>query len=357
MSVSQRTVEELVHARRPHAPNDLACGPFGRSGCPSQRRRRTARNALPWRHSLGVASPDAKRNTGVDVQVHLIDGTFELFRAYYSAPSRLGPGGTEVGATVGLLRSVAALLRAPEVTHVAVAFDHVIESFRNELFAGYKTGAGIEAALLAQFPLAEQAAAAAGLVVWPMLEFEADDALATAAQRFARDERVERVVLCSPDKDLVQCLVDPKVELWDRIRDRRLDAAGAREKFGIEPRSMPDYLALVGDSADGIPGIARWGAKSAAAVLSHYHHIEAIPERAEAWQVSVRGARALAENLAQARDQALLYRTLATLRVDVPLEQRLEELEYRGADVAALGRLAEQLGEGDWMQRLSQPSA
>lgn len=300
---------------------------------------------------------DSKGNTGIEVQVHLIDGTFELFRAFYSAPSRSGPSGIETGAVVGLLRSFAALLRAPEVTHVAVAFDQVIESFRNELFAGYKTGAGIEPALLAQFPLAEQASAALGLVVWPMVEFEADDALATAAQRFALDERVERVVLCSPDKDLVQCLVHPKVELWDRIRDRRLDARAAQAKFGIEPRSMPDYLALVGDTADGIPGIARWGAKSAATVLSHYPHIEAIPERAEAWQISVRGARALAENLAQARDSALLYRTLATLRSDVPLEETLGELEYRGVDANLMAELAELIGEGAWMQRLPQPSA
>lgn len=275
------------------------------------------------------------------MKVHLIDGTFELFRAYYSSPSRSSPGGIEVGAVRGIARSLLALLRDPGVTHIGVAFDHEVESFRNQLFAGYKTAEGIEPDLLAQFPLAEDASRALGLVTWPMVEFEADDALASAAARFAREPGVEQVVICSPDKDLAQCVRDPDVVCYDRIRGRMLDARGVAAKFGVGPASIPDWLALVGDSADGIPGIPRWGAKSAAAVLGVYTHLERIPNDAAAWNLSVRGARTLAENLRAARDDALLYRHLATLRTDVPLAETLDALRWRGARAAELAALAE----------------
>ena len=209
------------------------------------------------------------------MNVHLVDGTYELFRAFYGAPAARSPDGDEVGAARGLLRSLVALLNQPTTTHLAIAFDQVIESFRNELFDGYKTGDGIDEDLWAQFPLAEELAAALGLVVWPMVEFEADDAIATAAGRFARSKQVDRVLLASPDKDLAQCVQGERVVLLDRMRDRVIDEAGVHEKWGVAPASIPDLLALVGDAADGIPGVPRWGAKSAAAVLRVHEHLEA----------------------------------------------------------------------------------
>ncbi len=287
------------------------------------------------------------------MQVHLVDGTYELFRAYYGAPKRQNPDGEEVGATRGFLRSLWSLLQDEEVTHVGVAFDHVVESFRNDLFDGYKTGDGIEPELLAQFPLVEAAAAALGVVVWPMVEFEADDAIATAAHKFARSKRVEQVVICTPDKDLAQMVVDDRIVTWDRMRDKRLDAAGVEEKFGVPPSSIPDYLALVGDSADGIPGIPRWGAKSTATVLAHYGAIASIPDDAESWQVKVRGAKTLADNLAAQREDAMLYRELATLRRDVPLTEKLGDLKWKGADVDALGELCERLDDERFYARVS----
>jgi 5'-3' exonuclease len=286
------------------------------------------------------------------VQVHLIDGTFELFRAFFAVPSSRSAQGAEVGAARGLLRGFAALLTSGEVTHVACAFDHVIESFRNDLFAGYKTGDGIDPALYSQFGLAERVTQALGIVTWPMIEFEADDAIATAAHRFAQDPSVSRVVIASPDKDLSQCLLEPKVVCWDRIRNTWLDAAGATAKFGVGPASIPDYLALVGDTADGIPGIPRWGAKSAATVLAEYHHLEAIPSEARDWRVKVRGAEVLAQNLREQKDAALLYRRLATLRRDVPLAESLEDLRWRGAPEAELTRLCEELSEPSVLERV-----
>jgi 5'-3' exonuclease len=287
------------------------------------------------------------------MRLHLVDGTFELFRAHFGAPSALSPNGTEVGATRGLLRSLLALLREPGVTHVAVAFDHVIESFRNRLFAGYKTGEGLPPELLAQFPLAEDAARALGVVVWPMVEFEADDALATAAARWWDAPNVDQVVICSPDKDLMQCVRGSRVVSFDRIRRKSTDEAGVIEKFGVPPRSIADLLALVGDDADGIPGVPRWGAKSAAAVLAHYHTIEAIPDREGEWGVAVRGAAALAEQLRQHREEARLYRTLATLRTDVPLEESLEALEWRGAHRDALIAFCSEIGDERFVERVS----
>ena len=289
------------------------------------------------------------------MRIDLIDGTYELFRSFYGAPSATGPDGREVGATRGLLRSLLALLREDETSHVAIAFDHVIESFRNELFGGYKTGEGIDTDLAAQFPLAERVAQALGLVVWPMVEFEADDALATAAARFAGDPEVDQIRLCSPDKDLGQCVQGQRVVLYDRRRDETYDDARIEEKFGVSPASIPDLLALVGDSADGIPGIPRWGMKSTAKVLQAYTHLDAIPDDPSEWTVKVRGAKGLAENLRAQRSDAQLYRTLATLRTDVPLaETTLEQLRWQGARRAALEALCEEIGDRRALERVPQ---
>jgi 5'-3' exonuclease len=285
------------------------------------------------------------------MQVHLVDGTFELFRAYYGSPQRTGADGREVGAVWGLARSMLALLGERDVTHVAIAFDHVIESFRNDLYPGYKTGEGIDPVLLAQFEPAEEACRALGLVVWPMVEFECDDALATAAARFAASDAVERVTICSPDKDLTQCVVGQRVACFDRVRRKLLDEQGVREKFGVRPHSMPDWLALVGDSADGYPGLPRWGAKSAAAVLGFYERLEAIPAAVGDWRVKVRGAPALAATLVAYRAEALLFRKLATLRTDVPLEESLADLRWQGPRTAALAELAAQWRDPNLVER------
>ncbi len=264
------------------------------------------------------------------MKIHLVDGTYELFRAYYGAPGRRDETGIEVGAVVALLRTLFSLLRHRETSHLAFAFDHVIESFRNELFDGYKTGEGIEPELKQQFLLAEKAVHALGIVVWPMIEFEADDALATAASRWRKEQQVEQIVLCSPDKDLAQCVQGTRVVCLDRRREHILDEQGVIAKFGVPPSSIADWLALVGDRADGIPGIKGWGPKSTARVLSHYHHIEEIPREATSWEIGVSRAASLARNLATHRQEALLYRDLATLRSDVPLKESLEDLYWRG---------------------------
>ena len=286
------------------------------------------------------------------MQVHLIDGTFELFRAYFAVPKSQNAAGTEVGAARGLMRSFAALLSSGDVTHVACAFDHVIESFRNDLFDAYKTGDGIDPELYSQFGLAERVTRALGIVTWPMVEFEADDAIATAAHRFAQHPLVTRVVIASPDKDLTQCLVEANVVCWDRLRNTWLDAAGVVGKFGVRAESIPDYLALVGDTADGIPGVPRWGAKSAGVVLAEYVHLEDIPSSASAWRVKLRGADALSQNLEAMRETALLYRRLATLRRDVPLTEELDDLRFAGAPEAELRALCEELGETGVFERL-----
>ncbi|MBW3580816.1 MAG: flap endonuclease [Actinobacteria bacterium] len=251
------------------------------------------------------------------MRVHLVDGTYELFRHFYALPSHRSADGKEVAATRGVLGSVLNLF-AQDATHVGVATDHVIESFRNDLWPGYKDGSGVDAALKAQFPLLEDALEAMGVKVWAMVEDEADDALASAAAVAAGDDRVEEVLICTPDKDLAQC-VGGKVVQLDRRQGLRYDAAGVETKFGVAPASIPDYLALVGDSADGFPGLAGWGAKSAASVLRHYHHLDAIPSAAGQWEVSVRNSPHLAATLAAQREQALLFRTLATLRRDCPV--------------------------------------
>ena len=298
-------------------------------------------------------SPTARMAHDGPVKVHLVDGTYELFRTHFGAPSMKAPDGREVGAARGLLRSLVAWLRSGAVTHVAVAFDHVIESFRNDLFAGYKTGEGVDAALLAQFELAEAVTRALGLVTWPMTDFEADDALATGAARYASDPAVAQVLLCTPDKDLAQCVTGDRVVCLDRARGTVLDEAGVHAKFGVGPASIADYLALVGDPQDGIPGVPKWGAKSASAVLARYTHLEAIPDDAAAWTVAVRGAASLAASLASHRADAMLYRTLATLRRDAPVTETLDDLAWRGADREALARLCDELGEGSVMHRVT----
>ena len=277
------------------------------------------------------------------MKVYLLDGTYELFRNHFGAPPKKAPDGQEVGATLGLLRSLLMLLTTPGVTHVACAFDHVIHSFRNELYAGYKTGAGVDPNLLAQFPLAEEAVAALGVVVWPMVEFEADDALAAAAVRFKDDPAVEQILIGSPDKDLAQLVSGSRVVCWDRRRDIILDEAAVVEKYGVPPRSIPDWLALVGDAADGYPGIPGWGAKSAAAVLSRFEHLEGIPEDSQTWGMGGSRAARLAESLAQCRENVLLFRQLATLRQDVPLRETLADLEWQGAR-EQLKQVCERLG-------------
>jgi 5'-3' exonuclease len=286
------------------------------------------------------------------MKIHLIDGTYELFRSFYGVPSAVAADGTEVGATRGLLRSLAPMLRQDDVTHVGIAFDHVIESFRNDLFAGYKTGEGIDPKLWAQFPLAEEASRALGLVVWPMVEFEADDAMATAAARWRDSQGVDQILLCSRDKDLAQCVRGRKVVMLDRMNSRVMGESEVLEKWGIPPTSIPDYLALVGDSADGIPGIPRWGAKSAARILAAYRTIEAIPRDESAWSVPLRGAKQLAANLRDLSSEAALFKKLATLRTDVPLPQTLTDLRWRGAPRQQLTALCEQLGEKDVMERV-----
>jgi 5'-3' exonuclease len=281
------------------------------------------------------------------MNIHLVDGTYELFRNHFGAPPKKAPDGREVGATLGLVRSLLMLLTSPGVTHVGVAFDHVIESFRNDLYTGYKTGEGVDPNLLAQFPLAEEAVSALGVVVWPMVEFEADDALGTATRRFKKSKSVEQILICSPDKDLAQLVDGKRIVCWDRRRDIIVDEAGVIEKYGVSPQSMPDWLALVGDSADGYPGIPGWGAKSAAAVLAHYKHLETIPDDPGKWKVgSISPGRAasLAESLSNRREEALLYKELATVREDVPLEEKLTDLRWQGA-YPRLKTLCNELGD------------
>jgi 5'-3' exonuclease len=252
------------------------------------------------------------------MEVHLLDGTYELFRHFFAVPSRRDPTGQEVGAVRGVLGTVLTILE-DGATHVGVATDHVIESFRNEMWPGYKTGAGVDPELMSQFPLLEEALDALGVTVWAMVAQEADDALAAAAAVAAGDRRVKRVYVCTPDKDLAQCVRDPRVVQLDRRNRRLIDEAAVREKFGVEPESIPDWLALVGDSADGFPGLSGWGAKSTATVLGRYNHLEGIPGDAAAWEVSVRGAPKLAATLSDERDLAMLFRDLATLRTDAPV--------------------------------------
>jgi 5'-3' exonuclease len=263
------------------------------------------------------------------LRVHLVDGTYELFRHFYGVPSHRNQAGREVAATRGVLSSVLGMLE-DGATHVGVATDHVIESFRNELWPGYKTSAGMDPELLGQFGLLEEAMAAMGVAVWPMIELEADDALASAAAIAAADPDVEQVIICTPDKDLGQCVVGQRVVQFDRRKGVMIDDDGVRAKFGVSPESIPDYLALVGDSADGFPGLKGWGAKTAAAVLARYGHLEAIPLAAGQWDVGVRGAPALAAVLTRERHLADLFKLLATLRTEPPVIPSAEAIRWRG---------------------------
>ena len=263
------------------------------------------------------------------MDVHLVDGTYELFRHYYALPSARDATGREVAAVRGVLASVLGMMKEG-ATHLAVATDHVIESFRNELWPDYKTGEGIEPDLLAQFPVLEEVLSAAGIVVWPMVEFEADDALAAAAVAAVRDERVKRVIICTPDKDLAQCVRGTRIVQLNRRTRIIVDEAGVIKKFGVSPVSIPDYLALVGDTADGYPGLPGWGAKSSAAVLAEFVHIESIPLDSRDWHVNAASASTLADTLSRERERALLFRTLATLRTDIALFEDVDQLRWKG---------------------------
>jgi 5'-3' exonuclease len=273
------------------------------------------------------------------MEVYLVDGTYELFRHYYALPSAKDATGREVAAVRGVVHSMLSLINSG-ARYVGVATDHVIESFRNNLWPGYKTGEGIEPDLYAQFPLLEETLGALGIPVWAMTEFEADDALASAAAAAEKDPRVDRVVICTPDKDLAQCVRGTRVVQLHRRTRTTLDETGIRAKFGVGPASIPDYLALVGDAADGYPGLRGWGAKSAAAVLAKYGHIESIPADPQTWGVNAASPGALAQTLARERDRALLFRDLATLRTHLPLFESVDELQWQGetpafADLAA----------------------
>jgi 5'-3' exonuclease len=263
------------------------------------------------------------------MNIHLVDGTYELFRYFYAVPAAKDPDGKEIGAVRGVLGSVLSMIEAG-ATHIGVATDHVVESFRNDLYAGYKTSEGVPPELLSQFPILEDALQQLGVVVWPMVEFEADDALASAAAKAAQNSEVRQVLICTPDKDLGQCVSGTRVVQLDRRREIVRDEAGVEAKFGVRPESIPDYLAVVGDSADGFPGIAGWGPKAAAMVLSRYVHLEKIPKDWRVWISSIRRAATLAESLFGAWDDALLFRALATLRLDVPVFDSIEELRWKG---------------------------
>jgi len=268
------------------------------------------------------------------MNIHLVDGTYELFRFYHAVPSAKDAAGHEVGAVRGVVGSMLGMISSGDATHVAVATDHVIESFRNGLWRGYKTGAGIEPDLRSQFTPLEDALTAAGIVVWPMVEFEADDALAAGAEAAARDPRVERVIICTPDKDLAQSVRGTRVVQFNRRTREMRDEAGVVKKFGVPPASIPDYLALVGDAADGYPGLRGWGPKSAAAVLAKFGHIENVPPDPRDWHVNASNAAALARTLVDQREDALLFRTLATLRTDIDLFKSVDELEWKGPTTA-----------------------
>jgi 5'-3' exonuclease len=263
------------------------------------------------------------------MDVYLVDGTYELFRHFFAVPSAKDANGQEIGAVRGVLASVVSMLERG-ATHIGVATDHVVESFRNDLYPGYKTAEGVPPELLSQFPILELALEAMGVLVWPMVYYEADDALASAAAKAAQDERVNQVFICTPDKDLGQCVVGTRVVQLDRRQNIVRDEAGVITKFGVSPQSIPDYLAVVGDSADGFPGVAGWGAKAAALVLSQYSHLELVPKDWRLWHASIRRARLLSESLFSAWNDALLFRTLATLRTDVPVFDTIENLRWKG---------------------------
>lgn len=288
------------------------------------------------------------------MKLHLVDATFELFRAYYSRPPRRAPDGRPVNAVQGLVDSMLSLLREPDVTHIGAATDYVIESWRNDLYPGYKSSAGIDPDLLAQFRRAERAMEALGMPVWPMVEDEADDGIATAVARFSADPRLEQVIVCSVDKDLAQLVEGTRIVLRDRMRGITYDEAGVVAKFGVRPESIPDYLALVGDSSDGFPGLPGWGAKSAAAVLAKFGHLDDIPPSVLEWELDIRNASRLASTLQDQRPAAALYRTLATLNRDSTLEgtTKLDDLEWHGVPRERFVALCEELGFDTVLERV-----
>jgi 5'-3' exonuclease len=285
------------------------------------------------------------------MDVYLIDGTYELFRHFFAVPSSKDADGQEIGAVRGVLTSVLSMIDRG-ATHLGVATDHVVESFRNDLYPGYKTSEGVAPELLSQFPIVEEALVAMGVVVWPMVEFEADDALASAAAEAARNEAVNQVLICTPDKDLSQCIVGKRVVQLDRRKDLVRDEAGVVEKFGVKPESIPDYLAVVGDTADGFPGLKGWGEKAAALVLSQYPHLEDIPKDWKDWPPSIRRARALSETLVSSWDDALLFRKLATLRLDVPVFDAVDDLRWTGPR-AEFARMCQRLKAPDLFRRVT----
>lgn len=304
-------------------------------------------------------APDRKAQTKAknlgSTQVHLVDGTYELFRHYFAVPSTVDANGQEVGAVRGVLASVLSMLEHG-ATHVGVATDHVVESFRNDLYSGYKTGEGVPSDLLSQFPILEEALEAMGVVVWPMVEYEADDALASAALKASRDDRVSRVFICTPDKDLGQCVSGTRVIQLDRRQDIVRDEAAVVEKFGVTPSSIPDYLAVVGDAADGFPGVKGWGSKAAAAVLSRYGHLEEIPKDWREWDSSISRARSLSDALSNQWSDALLFRDLATLRLDVPVFDTLEDLRWKGPR-SSFDRFSDQMKAPDLLRRATKAAS
>ena len=303
---------------------------------------------------MPVKQKDRKKVRAV-VDVYLVDGTYELFRHFFAVPSSRDAGGQEIGAVRGVVGSVLSMLESGG-RYIGVATDHVIESFRNALYAGYKTGEGVDPELMSQFPILEEALDALGVLVWPMVEFEADDALAAAAVKAAKDDRVARVIICTPDKDLGQTVSGTRIVQMDRRRDVIRDEQGIIEKFGVKPESIPDYLGVVGDSADGFPGIPGWGTKAAAAVLSRYVHLEAVPKDWRQWDPSISRARALSESLTTSWDDALLFRHIATLRTDAPVFDSIDELRWPGPK-AAFAQVAERLKAPEMLERAKRIAA
>jgi 5'-3' exonuclease len=290
------------------------------------------------------------------MDVHLVDGTYELFRHFFAVPSTVDSNGQEIAAVRGVLTSVLSMIEHG-ATHIGVATDHVVESFRNDLYPGYKTSEGVPPELLSQFPILEDALEAMGVVVWPMVDYEADDALASAAHKAAKDDHVSQVLICTPDKDLSQCVVGTRIVQLDRSREILRDEAGVVAKFGIKPQSIPDFLAVVGDTADGFPGLPGWGAKAAALTLAQYPHLEGIPKDWREWHPTIRRARSLSESLFNSWSEAMLYRTLATLRLDVPVFDTVEDLRWKNPRLATFEEYCMRMKSPDLLGRATAASS
>jgi len=290
------------------------------------------------------------------MDVHLVDGTYELFRHFFAVPSTVDSNGQEIAAVRGVLSSVLSMIERG-ATHIGVATDHIVESFRNDLYPGYKTSEGVPPELLSQFPILEEALESMGVVVWPTVDYEADDALASAAHKAARDDRVSQVLICTPDKDLSQCVVGTRIVQLDRRREILRDEAGVVAKFGIKPQSIPDFLAVVGDTADGFPGLPGWGVKAAALTLAQYLHLEGIPKDWREWHPTIRKARSLSESLFTSWSDALLYRTLATLRLDVPVFDTVEDLCWKSPRLATFEEYCMRMKSPDLLGRATAVSS